>query len=106
MNNSLEEKIKNSLKDAKPWQRVPTSVDGVFLVKTPSSGGKETMMVEINPTDEMGNPLKRRGVFLRKKSDLQGFLEVMENEKLKELLEALESISGVSGEKPIKPVEI
>lgn len=33
MSLELENKIKDALKDVKPWQRVPTNVEGVFLVK-------------------------------------------------------------------------
>jgi hypothetical protein len=106
MDESMEEKIKEALKDVKAWQRVPTSLDGVYLVKTPSSAGRESIMVEINPSDERGNPLKRRGIYMRKVSDLESFIEVMQDEKLKEVLLTLEKISGISHEDKIKPVEL
>lgn len=52
MTKQLETKIKDALKDVKPWQRVPTSVSGVYLVKTPADTSKESIMVEINPLNE------------------------------------------------------
>lgn len=52
MSIELENKIRDTLKDVKPWQRVPTSVEGVFLVKTPANDNRETIMVEINPLNE------------------------------------------------------
>lgn len=106
MKENLEKKIREALKDAAPWQKVPTSINGVFLVKTPATGGQETIMVEINPTDERGNPTKRRGLYLRTNSELERLREIMENEKLKDVLGALEKMVDTSKRKPIKPVEI
>lgn len=48
----LENKIKDALKDVKAWQRVPTSVSGVYLVKAPGNADSDTIMVEINPLNE------------------------------------------------------
>ncbi|MBM4240396.1 MAG: hypothetical protein FJ150_01760 [Euryarchaeota archaeon] len=106
MAENLEKKIKEALNDVKPWQRVPTSVVGVFLVKTPTVGGQETIMVEINPADDQGRPIKRRGIYLRTNSELEKFREIMEKEKLKDLLGAIENMAGLNKGKPIKPVEI
>jgi hypothetical protein len=50
MDENMEDQIKKALNDVKAWQRVPTNMDGVYLVKTPSTGGKESIMVEINPS--------------------------------------------------------
>jgi len=106
MDGNLENKVKETLENIKPWQRVPTNVSGVFLVKTPSSGKQETVMIEINPIDAQGNPIKRRGIFLKKSSELEGFVEVMQNNKVKDLLNVLEKIAGVNSTKKIEPIEI
>ncbi len=34
MNKEMESKIRETLENVKPWQRVPTSLEGVFLIKT------------------------------------------------------------------------
>lgn len=106
MDENLEKKIKDALKDVKPWQKVPTTVNGMFLVKTPATGNQETIMVEINPTDEKGTPIKRRGIYLRTNTELGRFKEIMENEKLGEVLSALEKIAGLKKKKKIKLVEV
>lgn len=106
MNEDLENTIKEILKAAKPWQKVPTNVEGVFLVKTPSSKKPGSILMEINPTDDLGNPIKRRGIFLRKSSELEKFLEVMQNNKVNELLNVLEKISGSGSSKSIEPIKI
>ena len=106
MDGELEKQIKNALNEVNPWQRVPTNVKGAFLVKTPSSKQGESFMVEINPIDANGTPLKRRGVFLKRLSELESFIEVMENEKLKDLMSALENIQGLTHEEKLKTIEI
>ena len=40
MVNEIEVRIKKALNDVKAWQRVPTSINGIFLVKTPEKAGK------------------------------------------------------------------
>lgn len=63
-------------------------------------------MVEINPKDEMGNLLKRRGLYLKNTMELEKFTDVIDNEKLKVVLVALENISGVKEEEKIKPLDL
>jgi hypothetical protein len=45
---NIQLKIKEALNDVNAWQRVPTSINGIYLVKTPQKAGKETILVEIN----------------------------------------------------------
>ena len=101
------DKIK--LENVEPWQRVPTSIDGVFLIKTPEKGGNKTIMAEINPLNERRMPMKRRGLFLRQSVELEKFLEVLENESMVELLKALDAVSNKSvatTPEGVKPLEI
>ena len=109
MENQLEKKITEALENVEPWQRVPTSLEGAFLVKTPEKGNNKTIMVEINPLNERGTPMKRRGIFLRQTIELERFKEVMQNDSLFELLKTLDSMSGISGVKTseeLKTLEI
>ncbi len=102
----LESKIKKVLEEVKAWQRIPTSVNGVYLVKTPADGSNETIMVEINPINERGTPMKRRGLFLKNTSEFNGFGDIFGNDKVLDLLGTLENISGGEKIKEIKAVEI
>ncbi|MDD1775068.1 MAG: hypothetical protein LUQ24_06020 [Methanobacterium sp.] len=109
MENPMEEKIEEAVENVEPWQRVPTSVDGAFLVKTPEKGGNKTIMVEINPLNDRRTPMKRRGLFLRQTMELEKFLEVLENESIIELLKALDDLQVRSVTKTpegIKTLEI
>lgn len=106
MAKELENKIKEALKDVRPWQRVPTSVNGVYLVKTPADNSKETIMVEINPLNERGSPMKRRGLFLKDTTEFDGFKGIFENESVMDLLDAIEEIDGREKNKDVKAIEI
>ena len=102
----IELKIKEALNDVDAWQRVPTSLNGIFLLKTPQKAGKETILVEINPKYESGKLLKRKGLFLKNTSELQKFINAMNNEKLYNILLALENISGEKEEEKIEPIDL
>jgi len=106
MDKQLESKIKETLENVKPWQRVPTSLEGVFLIKAPTRGDQESVMVEINPLDESGRPIKRRGIFIQRKIHLQRFLEVMREPRLEEFLDTLDSMAGIIGEEKVGTLEI
>jgi hypothetical protein len=106
MAKELENKIKEALKDVRPWQRVPTSVNGVYLVKTPADNSKETIMVEINPLNERGSPMKRRGLFLKDTTEFGGFKGIFENKSVMDLLDAIEEIDGKEKKKEVKAIEI
>ena len=102
----IELKINEALNDVDAWQRVPTSLNGIFLVKTPQKAGKETILIEINPKYESGKLLKRKGLFLKNTSELQKFINAMNNEKLYNILLALENISGEKEEEKIEPIDL
>ncbi|WP_414469062.1 hypothetical protein [Methanobacterium sp. ACI-7] len=106
MSKQLETKIRDALKDVKPWQRVPTSVNGVYLVKTPADASRETIMVEINPLNERGAPMKRRGLFLKDTLEFGGFKDIFLNESVMHLLNAVEDIDGRTKKKEIHALEI
>lgn len=96
---------KKTLENVKPWQRVPTSLDGVFLIKAPTRGDQDSIMVEINPLDEFGRPIKRRG-FLQHKIQLERFLEVMQESRLMDFLDTLDSMAGSSKNENVGTLEI
>lgn len=106
MTKQLKTKIKDALKDVKPWQRVPTSVSGVYLVKTPADTSKESIMVEINPLNERGSPMKRRGLFLKDTMEFGGFKGIFENGSVMDLLDAIEEIDGREKKQEVKAIEI
>lgn len=106
MTSKLETKIKEAIKDVKPWQRVPTSVNGVYLVKAPGNADNDTLMVEINPLSDRGTSMKRKGLFLKSSIEFEGFGEIFKNENVMELLSTLENINGGDKKKEVITIEI
>ncbi len=106
MPKDMENKIKEAIKDVKAWQRIPTSVNGVYLVKAPGNADNDTIMVEINPLNDRGTSMKRKGLFLKSSLEFEGFGEIFKNENVMELLSTLENINGGDNKKEIKAIEI
>lgn len=102
----IENEIKNTMKDIKAWQRVPTSVDGVYIVKAPGNADNDTLMVEINPLNERGTSMKRKGLFLKSSLEFEGFEDVFKNKNVLELLNTIENINGGSKKEEIKTIKI
>ena len=102
----LENRIREALKDVKPWQRVPTTVNGVYLIKTPADVIKEMIMVEINPLNERGTPMKRRGLFLKDTNEFGGFKDIFENDRVMDLLGVIEELDGKEKNKEVKEIKL
>jgi hypothetical protein len=63
---SLESRLADFLKSDKDWERKPTTVPGVFVLRMPPFKGiPARLAVELNPVDEAGRPTKKRGEALR-----------------------------------------
>ena len=93
---SLEEKLKDFLENGKDWERIKTTINGIFILKIPKSKIKDTssrIVVELNPSDEFGNPTKKRGIILRNFEELKEFKNLINNEKLENLLKAIDNIN-------------
>jgi len=99
---SLEAKLAEFLKSGKDWERKPTSVPGVFVLKMPPFKGSPTRLsVELNPVDEAGRPTRKRGVLLRSSTELVEYKKLIEDERLASLLKNIDGLSP----KPVKKEE-
>ncbi|MFB0558862.1 MAG: hypothetical protein ACETVY_07085 [Candidatus Bathyarchaeia archaeon] len=93
-----EEKLAEFLKTGGDWEKLRTSVPGVFIQKLPPyRSSPERLAVEINPVDASGNPTKRRGLLIRSLDEYEAFKEIITDEKLPNLLEMLESVNPPVG---------
>ena len=89
-----ENKLRELLKSGKDWGRMKTSISGVFVLKLPpykSVPGR--LAVEINPSDESGNPKKKRGLMLRSEEELEEFRKIIGDDRLTKLQKLLDSIN-------------
>jgi hypothetical protein len=93
-----EEKLEDFLRTGNDWEKLKTSVPGVFIQKLPPyRSSPARLAVEINPVDASGNPTKRRGLLLRYPDEYDAFKEILTDEKLPRLLEMLERVNPGQG---------
>ncbi|MEM2083019.1 MAG: hypothetical protein QXV10_00720 [Nitrososphaerota archaeon] len=91
---SLEEKLKGFLENGKNWERKRTTIDGIFILKILQGKNKPSrIIVELNPTDEFGNPIKKRGLILRNLEDLKEFRNLINIDKLEYLLKEIDNVN-------------
>jgi hypothetical protein len=83
------------------WERKNTSLKGVSIIKLPATRTRAaSLAIEINPLDENGRPMKKKGVMLMSREEMIAFRQVFGNEKLEALLNAVEEI--LPGRKAVK----
>ncbi len=100
MGDKLSESLKVFLEKGSDWERKPTSLPGVFLVKMPPYGRLPTrLVVEINPVDASGNPTRKRGFILRNSGELKGFRDLLADDKLGELLTGIDVVNPQTPER-------
>jgi len=98
----LESKLADFLKSGKDWERKPTTVPGVFVLKMPPfRGSPARLAVELNPVDSAGRPTKKRGVLLRSSEELAEYRKLLEGDRLTSLLKNIDGLSP----KPVKKEE-
>ena len=89
----MESKLIDFLKSGKDWERKPTSVPGVFVLKMPPfRGSPARLAVELNPVDKVGKPTKKRGVLLRSSEELTEYKKMFQDERLVTLLKNLDAL--------------
>jgi hypothetical protein len=93
-----EDKLAEFLEKGKDWEKVKTTVPGVFVMKMPGSKTRPaSLSVEINPVDAGGSPTKRRGLIVRSVDEFLEFKDIVLNEKVESLLEMLEAVNPEKG---------
>ena len=94
---SMQERLIQFLKDSSDWERKSTSIQGVFLLKLPSSKAgtwKESIAIEINPVNPAtGFPIKKRGIVIRTASELEQITQILTNLKLTELAKRMDEVN-------------
>jgi hypothetical protein len=98
----LESRLADFLKSGKDWERKPTTLPGVFVLKMPPfRGSPARLAVELNPIDEAGRPTKKRGLLLRSSEELADYKKLMGDDRVVSLLQSI----GELGPKPVKKEE-
>jgi hypothetical protein len=105
-----DDKLAEFLENGKDWEKVKTTLPGVFVLRMPSTKSREaSLSVEINPVDASGSPTKRRGLIIKNVMELEEFKEILNKEKVEELLDMIGDVnpeSMKSSKKSQKIIEI
>jgi hypothetical protein len=90
---NIKEILENFLEEGKDWERKATSLRGVSILRMPRTTTRPpTLAMEINPVDERGTPMKRKGVMVRSPKELEALRNVLEDPKVVSLMMALASV--------------
>ena len=74
------------LSKGKNWERKPTSIPGLFLLKLPALRNRpSSIVIEVNPVDTSGSPTKKRGIIIKSNSELVQIRDILTNIKLEQL---------------------
>jgi hypothetical protein len=91
---SVENKLASFLSGSRDWERRPTNLPGVFLLKLPSSRSRQaSIAIEINPVDPAGSATKKRGIVIRSASEFDEFNSTLANQKLIELARKIDEVN-------------
>jgi hypothetical protein len=91
---SVENKLASFLSGSRDWERRPTNLPGVFLLKLPSSRSRQaSIAIEINPVDATGSATKKRGIVIRSASEFDEFNRILANQKLIELARRIDEVN-------------
>jgi hypothetical protein len=91
---SIEDKLSAFLSKSRDWERRPTNVPGIFLLKLPSSRSRSaSIAIEINPVGTTGAATKKRGIVIRSTSELHQFNNILADQKLIELARRIDEVN-------------
>ena len=95
-----EERLSEFLRTGNDWEKLKTSIPGVFIQKLPPyRSSPARLAIEVNPVDSSGNPTKRRGLLIRFTDEYASFKEILEDEGFPRLLELLDKVNPGSGQR-------
>ncbi|NWF95941.1 MAG: hypothetical protein HXY34_07330 [Candidatus Thorarchaeota archaeon] len=87
----MDESLKDMLKHGRRFERVKTSIDGVFIRRIPQSRDEPACLVlEVNPIGRSGNPMNRVGSIIRNMDELNAIRAILSQESVDEIMVAIE----------------
>lgn len=91
---SVNDRLREFLTQGKDWERKPTTIPGVFLLRLPGlRNTNPSLAIEINPVDSIGSPTKKRGVVVRSSIELEDIKRIISDQKVLELTKNLDEIN-------------
>jgi hypothetical protein len=91
---NIKETLENFLEEGKDWERKPTSLRGISILRMPRTTTRPpTLALEINPVDEKGSPMKRKGIMIRSPRELESLRNVLSDPKVANLMGTLAAVA-------------
>jgi hypothetical protein len=78
--------LKQFLKDGTVWDRIPTTMSGVFLIILPT----QDFGLEILPVDKWGKIMRSRGIIIKHKEILIDFIRIFAQPKLLDIMDLIQ----------------
>jgi hypothetical protein len=101
---NVKETLEAFLEEGKDWERKQTSIRGVSILRMPRTTTRPpTLAMEINPVDDRGLQMKRKGIMIRSPRELEALRGVLSDPKVVNLMEALALVVpplSVGGKEP------
>ena len=72
MNEEQKKNLIKTIEESDEWQRIDTSIDGLYVVKPPEYNNNQAVFVELRPTIN-GQAPKRRGLYLKSIDDFEAY---------------------------------
>ena len=98
--NRYQHKLSQFLREGQNWEKKPTNMERVFLLKLPTSKqSPSSIAIEINPTNAassgsaIATTIRKKGIIIRDGSELEQFNKLLSNPKVIELAKKIEAIN-------------
>jgi hypothetical protein len=90
---NVKETLETFLEEGKDWERKQTSIRGVSILRMPRTTTRPpTLAMEINPVDERGSQMKRKGIMIRSPKELDALRGILSDPRVVNLMEALSTV--------------
>ncbi|MBR0471991.1 MAG: hypothetical protein IJI98_04765 [Methanosphaera sp.] len=94
MNDEQKKNLVRAIEEAAEWQRLDTSIEGVYVVKPPEYNNVQRVFVELKPTID-GQAYKKKGLYLKTTDEIDAYKKLLENPKTRELVEVISEYYGI-----------
>jgi hypothetical protein len=102
MSSDINDKLSLFLREGQNWEKKPTNMEGVFLLKLPTSKQHpSSIAIEVNPTNATSSGsviTRKKGIIVRDGSELEQFSQLLSNPKVVELAKKIEAVNPKSKE--------
>ena len=92
MTNEVNDELAQFLREGQSWEKKPTNVEGVFLLRLPTfKNTPPSIAIEVNPASgSTPTTKKKRGIIIRADLEIEQFSQLLSSPKVLELAKKIE----------------